>query len=107
MLRHPEREGFQPDVQEKGVFRGLDAPEIAHQLGGRLDDVGLFAKSLAVGETVVGRIGFRHSRELVVVGFPVKISAVDDCAADGHRMAVHVFCRRMGDDVRAEFERPA
>lgn len=107
VFRHPEGERFKPDVQEKSVCRGLDASEVAHQLGGCFDDITLFAKSLAVGETVIGRVGFRYSRELVVVSFPVEVSAVDDRTADSHRMSVHVFCRRMGDDVRTEFKRSA
>ena len=41
------------------------------------------------------------------MGIPVEVSAVNDAAADSHRMSVHIFCGRMGHNICAPLERTA
>ena len=88
-------------------MRRLNRTEVAHELRRGFRDVGTFAERFRVGEPVIAFVRFRKPRELVLVRFPVKISAVHDDAADGARMPVHVFRRRVNHDVRAEFKRTA
>lgn len=107
VLRHAKSESFKTRVQKECVLRSLDAAEVAHELCSRLHNVTLLAESLTVSETMVRRIRFGHARELVVMGFPVEVAAIDDSAADGHCMSIHIFGRRMGDDICAELERLA
>ena len=56
---------------------------------------------------MVGLIRCGQTRELVLVGHPVKFAGINDTAADRGIMAVHVFCGGMGDDVSAPFNRTA
>ena len=86
------------------------AAEIAHKLRPRFDDIGGFSEFLRIGEPVIARIGFAKIRKKTVrfvCRFPVEIAAVYDNTAALDCMSVHVFCRRMNDDVRPPFERTA
>ena len=107
VARHAEVQGFKANVQEERILRSLNGAEIAHELGGSLRDVGALAESLRVGETVVARVRFGETRELVVLGFPVKVTAVHDAATHSHRMAVHVLGGGVRHDVYAKVNRAA
>ena len=107
MARHAEVKRFQADVQEERILRSLNGTEVAHELGGSLRDVGALAKSLRVSEAVVARIRFGEALELVVMGFPVEVAAIDNAAADASGMAIHVLGGRVRYDIHAEFERAA
>ena len=105
---HADRQGLEPQVQEIGVHGGLDGAQVAHQLGGRLGDVGaLLPEPLRIGDPVIGFIRCGQAGELVRMCHPVKVSAVDDAAAHGRVVAVHIFGRRMDHDVSAPLEGPA
>ena len=107
VTRHAEVQGFEAEVQEECILRRLDGTEVAHELGGSLRDEGALAESLRVGEAVVARIRFGEALELVVMGFPVEVAAIDDAAAHSRSMAVHVLGGGVRHDVHAEFNRAA
>ena len=56
---------------------------------------------------MVRLIRCRKSREFVRMGIPVEVSAVNDTAADSHRMAIHIFCRGVCHDICSPLERAA
>ena len=62
-------------------MRSLNGTEVTHQLGSGLGDIGTFAKSLCIGQSMIRRVGFGQSRELVGMGIPVKIAAIYDTAS--------------------------
>ena len=104
---HSEMQSFQTHVEQERVLRGLDRAEISHQLRRRLGDICFFPKSLRVNQSVIGLIRSGQPREFILMGHPVKISAVHNTAAHSHGMSVHVFCGGMGHNIRAEFKGPA
>ena len=102
---HADRQGLQAQVEIKGVHGCLDGTQVAHELGRGLGDIGArLAEALRVGDPVIGFIRGRQAGELVGMGHPVKIPAVDDAAADRRVVAVHVLGRGMDDDVGAPLE---
>ena len=107
VARHAQVKRFEANVQEERILRSLDAAEVAHELGRSLRDEGALAESLRVGKTVVARVRFGEALELVMMGFPVEVSAIHDAATHGHRVTVHVLGGGMGHDVHAEFNRAA
>ena len=107
MPRHTQVEGFQTQVEQKGILRRLDGTQISHELDGRLGNIGSLAEAFAVGEPVIGGIRFRQTREFILVRFPVKVAAVHNHAAHGGGMAVHVLGGGVGDDIRTPFKRTA
>ena len=107
VARHAQVKRFKANVQEERVLRSLDAAEVAHELCCSLRDEGALAESLRVGKAVVARVRFGEALELVVMGFPVKVSAIHDAATHGHRVTVHVLGGGMRHDVHAEFDRAA
>ena len=52
-------------------------------------------------------IWFSHSRKLVCVCFPVKITTVYNCSAYCHSMTIHIFCSWMCNNVNSIFKRSA
>ncbi len=107
MAADPEVERLEPEIHQERVERRGDGAEVAHQVGGALDDEGLLAERLHVAEAVVGGVWLDEAGELVRVLRPVEVAGVDDAAADLAGVAVHVLRRRVGDDVAAEAERTA
>ena len=103
--RHADMKGLQAQVQKKGVLRGLDASEVAHQLRRRLGDEGAsLPELLRVSDPVIGIIRRAESRVLVRVGHPVELSGIHDGAAHCRAVAVHVLGGGVGDDIRAPLD---
>lgn len=107
VARHAQMKRFEANVQEERILRSLDAAEVAHELGRSLRDEGALAECLRVGKAVVARVRFGEALELVVMGFPVEVSAIHDAATHGHRVTIHVLGGGMRHDVNAEFNRAA
>ena len=102
---HAQRQGLQPDVQQKAVVGGGDGAQVPHELDGRLGDVGpLQTEALGVGDPVVALVRGGQAGELVGIGVPVKLAAVHDGAAHGEGVAVHILGGGVGDDVTAPLE---
>ena len=105
MAADAQMKRLETEVHEKCVERRRDRAEVAHKMGGALRDVRQLSESLGVAQTVVRFIGLDETREFIGVGLPVEITRVDDTAADLGGVAVHVFCRGVGDDIAPELER--
>ena len=56
---------------------------------------------------MVAVVGGTQAREFVGVLGPVEVAAVDNTAAEGRRVTVHVFCGGVGHDIRAPLKRTA
>ena len=85
-------EGLEPEIQDEGVQRARLCADIAHELRDDLRDIrAALPKTLRVDESVIARIGFRQTGELVLMGDPVEVARVDDRAADRRRMTVEVL----------------
>ena len=97
-------ERFEAEIEKKRVHGCGGATEIAHHLCDALGDITALSEAFAVDESVVGIVGGREARERILVRHPIEVSAIDDSAADLGRVAVHVFCRGVGDDIDAEVE---
>ena len=67
-------------------------------------DVGHLAKVLRVGEPVVRGVGGGEPGELVGMGVPVKVAAVDNSATHCRGMAVHILGGRVSHDVGTPLE---
>ena len=104
---HPDVQRLEAVIQVKSVLRRLDRAEIAHELAGRLGDIAELSELLGIDQAVIALVGSGHAGELVRVSHPVKIAAVDDSAANADRVAVHILCRRVGDDISAPLDRAA
>ena len=108
MPRHANVQALEAEVQVERVLRRLDAAEVAHELRGRLGDVGAgLAELLGVDHTVVGLVGRREAGILVRVGIPVEVAGIHDGSAHGGAVAVHVLGGRMRHDVGAPLDRTA
>ena len=107
VARHPQVQRFESEVQQKSVLRRLDRAQVAHQLRGRLGDIGQLAEIFRIGQSVIRSVGTGQSGVFVRMGFPIEIAAVDDRAANAGRMAVHIFGRRVRHDVGPPLDRAA
>ena len=54
---------------------------------------------------MIGVIRLAEARVFVCMRFPVEVTAVDDTTSYGSRMSVHIFGRRMRNDIGTPFER--
>ena len=96
---HTESQRGQTVVkQEHGHGRGSGA-EISHKLNASLCDVCGFSEILRVNYAVVGLVGSGQLGEAALR--PVKVSAVNDAAADDRCVAVHILCGGVSYDVNA------
>ena len=100
MLLHPQRQAFQPQIQQKGVLGGLAAAKVPHQLGGALGNKRTGkAETLCVGDPVVAFVRGTKPWKFVGIFCPVKFSAVHNGTAHGGGVAVDVFGGGVGDNV--------
>ena len=105
VLLHAEGQALQTQVQHECILGGLDAAEVTHQLGGTLgDESALQAETLGVGDAMVAVVGGGQAGELVGVGSPVELAGVDNDAAHGGSVTIHILGGGMGDDVSAPLE---
>ena len=101
-------QGFQTEIQDKCMLRRLDASKISHKLCCTLcDKSALFAELLSIGDAMIRIIRCTKSRELLSIGHPVKITAVNNSTAHSCTMAVHVLRRGMCHNICAPFNRTA
>ena len=56
---------------------------------------------------MIAFIGSGQSMKLFTIGFPIKVAGVYDCASNLCGVSVHIFCRRVGNNVTAPFKRTA
>ncbi len=105
---HPHMQALQAQVQNKGVLRTLDGTQIPHKLCRTLCDKSpFFSKFFRVSDAVIALVRRTQTRKLVLVGHPVKFSAVHNGASHSRPMAVHIFCGGMGHNIRSPLKRPA
>ena len=108
MTGHAQMQALQAQVDEEGVLRRLDRPQIAHELGGGLGDVGAaLAEALGVHHAVVALVGRGEPGKLVGVGHPIEVAGIHDDTADGGAVAVHVLGSGMRHDVGTPLNGPA
>ena len=104
MTGHTQMERLQAKTQIECVLGRLDAAQVAHQLAGGLGNIGQFAESFRIDQSVVALIGGCQTGETLCMGRPVKIAAVHNHTAHTNAMAVHVLGGGMGYNVRTEFK---
>ena len=105
---HTHMKRFQSEIQDKCMLRRLDASKISHELCCTLcDKSALFAELLSIGDAMIRIIRCTKSRELLSIGHPVKITAVNNSTAHSCTMAVHVLRRGMCYNICAPFNRTA
>ena len=108
VTRHAHMQTLKAEIQIIRALRGLNRAEIAHQLDSRLRDIRTReAEALSICHAVITLVGRTQTGVFVRVLRPVKFAGINDRAADGARVAVHVFCRRVYDDICAPFKRAA
>ena len=56
---------------------------------------------------MIAFIGSGQSMKLFTIGFPIKVAGVNDYASHLRGVSVHIFCRRVGNNVTAPFKRTA
>ena len=105
---HADSQAFQAEVEQVSVVGRLDRTKVTHQLCGSLgDECAFFSETLCIDNAVVALVGSGQAGELVSMGHPVELARVNDCTADGGRVAVDILGSRMGDDISAPFNRAA
>ena len=105
--RHSGRKSFKPQVQKECAVCSRVTSKVPHQLGACLYNIGRLSKRLNVVKTVVAWIRLNNVGKetcLLVCSHPVKVARINNCTATLNRMAVHVFCSRMGNNVAAPFK---
>ena len=108
MLFHAAVQAFQADVQNIGVVGAWYGAEIPHQLCGCLGNKGtLFSKFFRIYNSMIAVVRRGQSWELFRMGHPVKVPGVYNGAAHTGTMSVHVFCGRVGYNIRSPLERAA
>ena len=101
-------QAFEPEIQIESVLGGLDGAQVPHQLGGALgDERACPAEFLGIGDAVIAVVRGAQAGEALGVRHPVEFSGVDDGAAHGCAVAVHILCGGMGHDIGAPFDGPA
>ena len=104
MALHTERKCFQSDIQKEAVIRRRDGTKISHKLRGCFGDIGFFSKLLCVHNSVIRLVRLGKTVVFVTVGFPVKVSAVNDRTSYLKSVTIHIFCGGVGDDISAPFK---
>ena len=102
MARHTQVERFQSKIQQERVLRRLLRTEVAHQMGAAFDDIRRLAELFGIDDAVIGLVGRGEHREIALC--PIKVAGIDDTAAKGNRVTVHVLRGGMDDDICAPFE---
>ena len=102
MTRHAHMQALERAVQEERRLRVLHGAKIAHELSGGLGNEGALATELlGIRHAVVALVGRGEARELVRMSHPVKLTVVDDHAAEVGSMAIHVLGGGVRNDVGA------
>ena len=102
VLLHPEGKTLQTQVQNESTLGRLDAAKVPHQLGGALGNIStLQSKALGVGDAVVAFVRGAQAGELLGMGRPIKLAAVNNHAADGRCVTIHVLGGRVGHNIGA------
>ena len=97
-------QGLQTEVQIEGVLWTLDRAQVAHELGSCLGDICQFTECLGIAQSVVGHVWLGEASELVVLSFPIEVTAVHNHTAYLYAMSVHIFGGGMGDNVCAKLK---
>ena len=95
---------FQSVVEQESVLRTLAAAQIAHELCHGLHEVARCTEGFGINQTVIAFVGRAKTGEFVGMRHPVELAAVDDTAADGCSLAVHVFSGGVNHDVCSPFD---
>ena len=105
MLAHTEVEGFQTEVEEESVLRCRNRTEVTHQLSNELGHVSHLAKRLGISQTVIALIWRGQTWELVSVGIPIEVAAIDHTSTYLGCMPIHILGRGMCHDVATPLKR--
>ena len=107
VLWHAQMQGLQTEIEQETVLRRRCRTEVTHELCHEFGDVAQLAEGLDIGESVVGVVGCAEVGELLGMGHPVEVSAIDHGTAHLGGHAVHVLRGGVGDNVGTPFERTA
>ena len=100
MTRHAHVQALERAVQEERRLRVLHGAKVAHELRGSLGNKGaLTAELLGIGHAVIALVGRGETRELVRMGHPVKLTVIDNHAAQVGRVTIHVLGGGVGDNI--------
>ena len=100
MLLHAEGETLQTQIQNECTLGRLNAAEVTHQLCSTLGDKGTAqTEPLCVGNTMIAVIGSCQAGELIGMGIPVKLTAVNNTTTNCGSMAIHILGGGVGDNV--------
>ncbi len=100
MAFHAQGERIRTDIGQKRVLRTHDRTRIAHHLRAAFG-AERYGK-IGVNQTVIAFVG-RVEGGITGIVFEYKRTAVDDHSAERRRVPVHVFGRRVNDDIHAPF----
>ena len=105
VARHTDMQTFQTQIQIECVLRRLDGAKVAHQLGGTLgNESPLQTEFFGISNAMIAVIGSGETGELLGMGKPVELTGVDNGAAHGNAVAVHVLGGGMGNDISTPFD---
>ena len=108
VLAHAHGQALEAEICQKCVVRGLHRAEVAHELGrGLCDERAAESEAFRICHPVVAFVRRAQAGEFFGIFRPIEFAAVDDAAAEGRRMAVHILCGGVRHDIRAPRERAA
>ena len=84
---------FKSEIKNKCVLRRLNRTEVTHELSGRLCyKRSAHSETLGINNAVVAVVGSAKSGELIGMSHPVKLTRINNAAADSRTVTVHIFC---------------
>ena len=88
-------------------MRRLNGTKVSHKLSCCLCNISAFSEFFCIYNSVICLIRCRKSRKFICMGIPVKIATVNDRTSDTRRMAIHIFCCRVGNNICSPLKRTA
>ena len=105
VLRHAQRQRFEPLHQQPGVHRRDRCADVAQHLGARAQQERVLAERLGEVQAVIARARLESSGCRPAA--PRELPGLDDHAADHGAVAADELRRGVHDDVGAVLDRPA
>ena len=94
MSCHSDMQTFKSEIEQESVLGRLDRTKIPHKLNGSFcDECSALTETLGINNSVIAVIGRTETGELIGMSHPVKITRINNTAADACSVTVHILCR--------------
>ena len=101
---HSHMQALKSEVDEECTLRCGGRAEITHQLSRCLCDICALTEFLGINYSVIAVVGSTEPGEFLLMSHPIKVTRINDTAADLCSVTVHILCRCMSYNVNAKFK---